>query len=173
MRVRDNGIGIEPSCCRACSSCSTQGERTLDRSQGGLGVGLTLVQRLVELHSGSVEAPARPGPGRGVPRAPALPQRGRAARSRDAGRAPAPARAGGCRVLVVDDNLDAAETHRACSCELAGHEVQDGRRRPQALGLRAGLRARRWWCSTSACRGSTATRWRAGCASCRRPRTRC
>src|SRR5688572_8129655 len=56
VTVRDNGIGIDPQLLPHVFELFTQGERTLDRSQGGLGVGLTVVQRLVDLHQGKVEA---------------------------------------------------------------------------------------------------------------------
>ena len=63
--VRDNGAGIEPQLLTEVFDLFVQGERALDRGQGGLGIGLTLVKRLVELHQGRVEA-ASDGPGRGA-----------------------------------------------------------------------------------------------------------
>jgi signal transduction histidine kinase len=61
IHVSDNGIGIEPSLLPSIFELFTQGQNSLDRGQGGLGVGLTLVRRLVELHGGTVAArvPAR------------------------------------------------------------------------------------------------------------------
>ena len=56
IRVRDNGIGIDPALLPRIFELFTQAERSLDRSQGGLGIGLALVQRLTELHGGTVEA---------------------------------------------------------------------------------------------------------------------
>ena len=78
--VRDNGTGIEPQLLPQVFDLFVQGDRSLDRSQGGLGIGLTLVKRLVELHQGRVEA-ASDGPGAAarVHRDAALHQRGRAA----------------------------------------------------------------------------------------------
>ena len=56
LRVRDNGIGIPPELLPKVFDLFVQGDRSLDRTEGGLGIGLTLVKRLVELHGGSVEA---------------------------------------------------------------------------------------------------------------------
>ncbi|HVJ79734.1 MAG TPA: PAS domain S-box protein, partial [Planctomycetia bacterium] len=64
IRVRDNGSGMKPELIPKVFDLFTQGERTLDRSQGGLGLGLTLVKRLVEMHGGRVAA-ASEGPGKG------------------------------------------------------------------------------------------------------------
>jgi PAS domain S-box-containing protein len=64
IRVHDNGIGITPDLLGQVFDLFTQGERGLDRSQGGLGLGLTLVRSLVRLHGGTVEAHSE-GPGRG------------------------------------------------------------------------------------------------------------
>jgi signal transduction histidine kinase len=62
--VRDNGNGIGPDLLPVVFDLFTQGSRTLDRAQGGLGLGLALVRKLVELHGGRVDA-ASAGPGRG------------------------------------------------------------------------------------------------------------
>ena len=55
LRVRDTGVGIAPELLPRIFDLFTQAERSLDRSQGGLGIGLCLVQRLVEMHGGNVE----------------------------------------------------------------------------------------------------------------------
>ena len=112
FRVRDNGIGIPGEMLSKIFELFTQVERSLDRSRGGLGVGLTLARRLIEMHGGRIEVPAkargladeihRPFAGRLIPRP---------GRSRDRpppaveSTAPLP-----LRILVVDDNVDAADS---------------------------------------------------------------
>jgi PAS domain S-box-containing protein len=125
VRVRDNGMGIAPEVLPRVFDLFTQGDRALDRAQGGLGIGLTLVRRIVELHGGSVRA-SSPGVGRGaefVIRLPALPTAPEEASrqlpaSGGSTRERAPA-----RVLVVEDNLDAAES-LTMVLELLGHQVR-------------------------------------------------
>jgi PAS domain S-box-containing protein len=125
ISVRDSGIGIAPELLPHVFDVFTQADRSLDRTQGGLGLGLALVEGLVELHGGRVQA-ASEGLGRGAEFSLRLPllQQGvaaepggaappvvEAAESADAAptRGPeAPAR----RVLIVEDNRDAAETLR-------------------------------------------------------------
>jgi CheY-like chemotaxis protein len=123
ITVIDNGIGIDAELLPNVFELFEQGKRTLDRSQGGLGVGLTLVRRLVELHNGTVDV-ASEGPGRGARFRVRLPCLSEAAPAADG--APAePEHVAGtrCRVLVVDDNHDAAEA-AAVFLSLAGHEVK-------------------------------------------------
>src|SRR5262249_51020273 len=64
VRVRDSGMGLPPEMLSSIFDLFTQADRSLDRSQGGLGIGLTLVRRLVEMHRGTVEAHSE-GLGRG------------------------------------------------------------------------------------------------------------
>jgi signal transduction histidine kinase/ActR/RegA family two-component response regulator len=107
VSVRDTGIGIPPTQLEAIFDMFTQVDRSSRRSQGGLGIGLTLVRSLVSMHDGTVEATSE-GPGRGsefIVRLPISATRSVEQR-RHATMASLPPR----RVLVVDDNADAAET---------------------------------------------------------------
>ncbi len=129
LRIRDDGIGIPADVLPHVFEPFVQADRSLDRTRGGLGLGLSLVKTLVELHGGTVEARSD-GPGLGaeivlrLPLAPEQPVLGRPT----AGRAPdAMPRH---RVLVVEDNVDAAETLREM-LQLWNHDVEvahDGRR---------------------------------------------
>ena len=136
VRVRDAGIGIPADLLGRVFDPFVQGESGLDRAQGGLGIGLTLVRRIVELHGGSVEAKSE-GPGRGtelVVRIPAQPPT-ELAESAEPVAALEPRSA--IRALIVEDNVDAAEA-LATLLRLLGHEVEvryDG-----ASGLEAARR---------------------------------
>jgi PAS domain S-box-containing protein len=120
--VHDNGMGMEPDMLRSAFELFRQGQQALDRTEGGLGVGLTLVQRLVAMHGGTVEARSA-GPDQGsefIVRLPAAAASG----ARPAPRAEPqtrPHRA--LRVLVVDDNQDAAHALRLL-LEGDGHQVK-------------------------------------------------
>jgi signal transduction histidine kinase/CheY-like chemotaxis protein len=132
IRVRDNGIGIAPDMLPRVFDLFMQAHSTLDRALGGLGIGLTLVRRLVELHGGTIEAHSE-GPGKGsefVVRLPLLERPGPGPAPEPA--APAAARASPQRVLVVDDNRDAAES-LALMLRLDGHEVRVAHDGPAAL----------------------------------------
>jgi len=123
--VHDNGAGIEPQLLERVFELFVQGERALDRGQGGLGIGLTLVKRLVELHQGRVQA-ASDGPGRGATFTVTLPCISAVEpqqRTATAALATPSAEVYGRRVLVVDDNVDAAES-TAAFLRLEGHEVK-------------------------------------------------
>lgn len=121
LRVRDSGIGVSPELLPRIFDLFTQADRTLARSQGGLGIGLSLVQKLVELHGGTVAAHSA-GLGQGsefVVRLPALfPAIGSIALVETPKQA-----AHTSRVLVVDDNVDAADM-LAMMLQMFGHEVQ-------------------------------------------------
>jgi len=130
VRVADTGVGIPAELLPRVFDLFAQGDRTLARSEGGLGVGLTLVKRLVELHGGAVEARSG-GPGRGSEFVVRLPAAGAASAAADEPAADAPA-AAGRRVLVVDDNRDAADT-LAHLFGAAGYEVRTAYDGPEAL----------------------------------------
>jgi CheY-like chemotaxis protein len=119
VEVSDNGIGMSESLIQRAFDPFVQGERSLDRSEGGLGIGLTLVKKIVEMHGGSVLASSA-GPGSGTKVTVTLPlaqenAQGLAAVAKDAQARPA-------SVLVVDDNRDAAESLvellRASGCDV-------------------------------------------------------
>jgi PAS domain S-box-containing protein len=122
LEVRDTGIGIAPGQLSRVFDLFTQVDGGLARAQGGLGIGLTLVRSLVELHGGSVQA-CSDGIGCGSVFVVRLPLR------RQHAGAPVPATpavaadAGPCRLLVVDDNRDHADT-LALFLRMAGHEVR-------------------------------------------------
>jgi PAS domain S-box-containing protein len=108
LRVRDTGVGIAPELLPHIFDLFTQADRTPDRSQGGLGIGLSLTQRLVELHRGKIEAHSA-GLGQGsefIVRLPLFPP---SERGTDMTSTETPKQAArGWRMLVVDDNVDAA-----------------------------------------------------------------
>lgn len=114
--VRDDGRGIDPELIPYLFEPFMQSEATIDRSAGGIGVGLTLVRRIVELHEGRVSAYSE-GPGRGsefrvwLPAAPSeqAPDEQAPESPPDVARAEAIVTPAARRILVVDDNEDAAE----------------------------------------------------------------
>lgn len=112
VTVRDDGAGIDPGDLPYVFDVFAQGDHSLDRSRGGLGMGLAVVKGLVEMHGGEVQARSE-GPGLGTEVSLRLPLKPEARRS-----PPAPR-----RILVVEDNPDAAATLRDF-LELSGHEVE-------------------------------------------------
>ncbi|WP_437675750.1 GAF domain-containing protein [Sorangium sp. So ce131] len=132
IKVRDTGAGIPPSLLPHVFDMFVQGPQRLDREKGGLGLGLTIVKRLLEMHGGSVEARSD-GPGEGSEFIARLP---RAAHGR--GAPPEPAQPGARppaarrRVLVVDDNDDGAEL-LADALTTAGYAVSVALDGPSAL----------------------------------------
>jgi len=119
LRVHDRGIGIAPDMLPHVFQMFTQADRSLDRAQGGLGLGLALVRALVEHHGGTVTA-ASAGLGRGSEFTVRLPLCPAALAPAPAGPTRRPARC--TRVLVVEDNPDAREALRAV-LEMEGHRV--------------------------------------------------
>ncbi|GEP45081.1 PAS domain S-box protein [Brevifollis gellanilyticus] len=129
ISVRDDGIGIDPELLPRIFDLFVQASRTLDRSHGGLGIGLTLVQRLVKLHGGRIEAHSQ-GQGQGAEfivrlpllrEPPAEPQQSQVSRIETLR-----------RILIVDDNTDSART-LALLQSRRGHETRTAFTGPDAL----------------------------------------
>jgi PAS domain S-box-containing protein len=140
IRVRDTGIGIPADLLPKVFDLFTQGDRSLDRSEGGLGIGLTLVRKLVRMHGGSVEAHSE-GPGRGaefVVRLPLLAVPSTPASSPDQD-AETSSQGSSRRVLVVDDNADSLESMEVL-LQIWGHEVRTAHDGPAALAVAAEYR---------------------------------
>jgi CheY-like chemotaxis protein len=135
ISVRDNGVGLPADLIANVFELFQQGERSLDRAQGGLGVGLTIARALIEMHGGQIRADSA-GEGQGSEFSVTLPLHERAGRPRsDDGATLMPALAQTRhRVLVVDDNVDAAES-LADLVEQWGHAVRVAGDGEQALAL--------------------------------------
>ncbi|MBX9737613.1 MAG: hybrid sensor histidine kinase/response regulator, partial [Phycisphaerales bacterium] len=150
VRVRDNGVGMEETLLPRVFDLFTQGDRSLDRSWGGLGIGLSLAHRLITMHGGTIHAHSA-GPGKGsefavkLPLFPApqaqLSSEGQSPNTETPGttgigeeRAKAPA----VRVLVVDDNLDLV-TMLCGTLRFKGYIVQTANTGPEGLRI-----AREW-----------------------------
>jgi CheY-like chemotaxis protein len=130
LSVRDTGQGIDPQIMPRLFELFMQGDRTLDRAQGGLGVGLTIVKHLVEMHGGQVEAFSE-GLNRGSEFRITLPRA--EADERPSGAIDLPQRrVRRRRILVVDDNADCAESLRDIF-QAEGHEVRVARDGTTAL----------------------------------------
>jgi len=139
LHLRDAGIGIAPEMLPQIFDLFTQAEHSPSLSQGGLGIGLTLVRRLVEMHGGKVEAHSE-GLGRGSEFVVSLPAMAEAPtpapkRDKNAEEEPKTAR----RVLVVDDNVDSADS-MAELLRVWGHEVQAVHNGSEALAVAPGFR---------------------------------
>ncbi len=125
VRVRDTGFGISAAVLPQIFDLFTQGDRTLDRAQGGLGIGLTLVKTLVEMQGGSVTA-ASDGPGRGsefVVRLPCCPDALAPLQNVQNDDGAATVATARLQVLIVEDNKDAADS-LAMLLQLWGHAVR-------------------------------------------------
>ncbi len=122
VSVTDTGIGIPPDMLEAIFGMFTQVNSTSDRASGGLGIGLTLVRSIVDLHGGTVTAQSH-GADQGSTFLVRLPRVQQGIREAEAIPSPSAEAAVSKRVLIADDNLDAAESLQLW-LELAGHEVQ-------------------------------------------------
>src|SRR5262249_25873208 len=134
--VRDTGIGILPEMLPRIFESFVQANRSIDRTQGGLGIGLTVAKSLVEMHGGRIEAHS-PGVGKGsefVVRLPVVPEvrplGPEAVEKRQATKAPP------LRLLVVDDNTDTVAS-LAMLLRMYGHDVMTAATGP--AGLEAAL----------------------------------
>ena len=128
LRVRDTGEGIRTDLVDRIFDLFVQEPQAIDRARGGLGLGLTLVRRLVELHGGTVAA-ASDGPGHGTEFSVRLPA---TTQTREQPAADAPAVPRRRRVLVVEDNADSREMLQLL-LQGAGHEVQTAEDGPSGL----------------------------------------
>ena len=141
LRVKDSGIGISSEMLPRVFDMFAQERQALDRSHGGLGLGLTIARSLVELHDGTIQVRSD-GVGRGSEFVIRLPL---ATTGVDAPPAGNPAAKSGTRpptgrrVLVVDDNVDAARL-MSDALELVGHETRVAFDGPSALGIAAEFR---------------------------------
>jgi PAS domain S-box-containing protein len=131
LRIKDSGIGIPAELLPHVFDLFRQGERPLDRSEGGLGIGLTIVKRLVELHGGKVEA-ASEGANRGSCFTVYLPLIAPPALMHIEPALRASKTAGHRRVLVIEDNADTREGIRAI-LEMEGHEVYEAEDGPAGI----------------------------------------
>jgi CheY-like chemotaxis protein len=133
IKLRDSGVGIPPEKIPEMFELFAQGDRSLARSEGGLGIGLTLVKRLIDMHGGSVTAHSK-GSGTGSEFVVRLPlARAPVGEATDAAREAKPSRRQS-RVLVVDDNIDAAKGLEKL-LKLLGHEVEVAHDGPSAISL--------------------------------------
>jgi PAS domain S-box-containing protein len=133
LRVKDTGVGMPEPLLERVFDLFAQGERTLDRSEGGLGIGLTLARRIVQLHGGTVVARSE-GVGKGsefIVRLPRLKLEVKASKETPSS-ARLPRGAQRRSVLVVDDNADAAAS-MAHLLRMVGHEVEIEHDGPAAL----------------------------------------
>ena len=135
LTVTDNGIGIPAELQSRVFDLFVQGERALDRAQGGLGIGLSVVKRLVEMHGGSISVTSE-GAGRGSRFEMRLPLLERVAPAEV--HAP-PVQVTPRRILVVDDNEDAADS-LTMVLQLDGHEVASAYTAEDALVLAQAFR---------------------------------
>jgi PAS domain S-box-containing protein len=130
LRVTDTGIGISPEMLPRVFELFAQAAQSLDRASGGLGIGLTLSRRLVEMHGGTIVATSE-GPGQGAQFTVRLPVESAAIPKAPP---PEPAADRSRRILVVEDNDDARESLRLL-LESLGHQVLEAGDGPHGLAL--------------------------------------
>ena len=138
VRIRDNGVGIPAEMLARVFEMFTQVNRSAHGSQGGLGIGLTLVRNLVEMHGGTVEAHSE-GSGKGSEFVVRLPLVEPRTPEPESAGTKEPACSGAAvkhRVLVVDDNIDAAES-LGRMLQLMGNQVRTAHDGPSALAAAA------------------------------------
>jgi CheY-like chemotaxis protein len=133
VRIEDNGIGIPENALATVFDMFTQVDRVTDRTSGGLGIGLSVVKSLVEMHHGTVRAES-PGPGKGSVFTVCVPLAGGHVMNEDGQDLGLKDGAAKRRVLVVDDNVDAAES-MAALLSLLGHEIRTANDGEQAVEL--------------------------------------
>ncbi|HUA24029.1 MAG TPA: PAS domain S-box protein [Steroidobacteraceae bacterium] len=138
ISVRDNGIGISPEMGPRLFTMFAQADGVRDRTEGGLGVGLALVRGIVALHGGTVRADSE-GPGHGSEFVVRLPVSEPTVATPEPDNVEEAVPGIGLRILVADDNRDAADTC-ATLLELSGHHVQTAYRGRQALELAESFR---------------------------------
>ena len=138
IQVRDNGIGIPADLLPQIFDLFQQGKRGLDRSQGGLGIGLTLVKRLVELHGGLLEARSA-GAGQGSTFTICLPLLLEGSATAGHGAANLYPPTSSCRVLVVDDDPAVADS-MSVLLQIEGHQVEVAANGETALRLARSFR---------------------------------
>ncbi len=146
VRVSDNGIGIPPHLLDTVFDIFSQVHGAVDRTQGGLGIGLSLVRRLMALHGGSITAESA-GPNCGSCFVVRLPSAGadRLRADTPAATPGAPHRQRALRVLVVDDNRDAADS-LALLLQLGGHDTRTEYSGADALRVAAAFRPELVFC---------------------------
>jgi CheY-like chemotaxis protein len=132
VRVRDTGIGIAPEMLPRIFDMFLQADNSLSRETSGLGIGLTLVRRLVEKHGGTVQAESGEGGSTFTVRLPILSDPQQESAPQDS--KPAPSKAPALRVLIVDDNEDSAQT-LGWMLELMGHEAIIAHKGVDAIAL--------------------------------------
>ena len=133
LEVSDTGEGMAPELMARMFDLFVQGERGLARAPGGLGIGLTMAKRLVELHGGTIRA-ASAGAGKGATFTVALPAMEQPVSAAGAMAAAPPGQAGARRILVIEDNRDARDS-LAALLRLHGHEVHTAQNGAEGIAM--------------------------------------